>query len=401
MTIATNWEHAGQCAAGVRAAFDAIVDEKAYKLYTQNGKLSNEQYLAGYGNFGGKRAFGFSSSVINAKDYYDAIKNNSNFETIDTTDKNVEDILSILKRGDVLTWKGYVEKDGVRSVKQHIGIYQGNGILTSDHVEDLRIKDWIGQRYSKGYGLPQISRLKTELTELGDALSDINKYNYYQISKPTNISELKDYEYNNRKSQISYDNGMAIVIKYDDISNDDIKKQIKLERQKQIDSIGKISDYDMAKIKSIGYSEFYNDIKFGHELAGPVPLFKANYPKQTENITRTGMESDIINDKKEEVSYLRGIYEVLYSLVQRGIESNVSVYAPVVNNVMSGISTVESLTDMVGGFNIAGFLGDSNDVSSVAKGISGNKYVQLATKVLPGTGNIINMLSGEKWIRNK
>ena len=396
MTIATNWEHAGQCAAGVRAAFDAIVDEKAYKLYTQNGKLSNEKYLAGYGNFGGKRAFGFSSSVINAKDYYDAIKNNTNFNTIDTTGKDIKDILSLLKRGDVLTWKGDVVENGVRSVKQHIGIYQGNGILTSDHVEDLRRKDWIGQRYSKGYGLPQISRLKTELTEIGDALSDINKYNYYQISKPTNISELKDYEYNNRKSQISYDNGMAIVIKYDDISNDDIKKQIRIERQKQIDSIGKISDYDMAKIKSIGYSEFYKDIKFGHELAGPVPLFKADYPKQIENITRTGIDSDIINDKKEEVSYLRGIYEVLYSLVQRGIESNASVYAPVVNNVMSGISTVESLSDKLGGFNMLGMIGSSNTVSGIAKGISGNKYVQLAAKTLPGVGNFVNMLSGEK-----
>lgn len=439
MTIATNWEHAGQCAAGVRAAFDAIVDEKAYKLYTQNGKLSNEQYLAGYGNFGGKRAFGFSSSVIDAKDYYDAIKNNPNFNTIDTTGKDIKDILSMLKRGDVLTWKGDVVENGVRSVKQHIGIYQGNGILTSDHVEDLRRKDWIGQRYSKGYGLPQISRLKTELTELGDALSDI-KYNYYQISKPIDISEMDD-GYNNRPNRMFYNNGIPVFINYNhskDIEQfqqenpekfykaeygntegvslytkfkdfiadfgmylDNMERTLsKAYRQYQIDSIGKISDYDMAKIKSIGYSEFHEDIKFGHELAGPVPLFKADYPKQIENITRSGNDSkintDIINDKKEEVSYLRGIYEVLYSLVQKGIESNVSVYAPVVNNIMSGISTVESLGDKFGGFNMTGLLGSSNPVSGIAKGISGNKYVQLAAKTLPGVGNFVNMLSGEK-----
>lgn len=437
MTIATNWEHAGQCAAGVRAAFDAIVDDKAYKLYTQNGKLLDEQYLASYGNFGGKRAFGFSSSVIDAKDYYDAIKNNPNFETFDTTGKTIEDILSILKRGDILTWKGDVVENGVRSVKQHIGIYQGNGILTSDHVEDLRRKDWIGQRYSKGYGLPQISRLKTELTELGDALSDI-KYNYYQISKPIRISEMND-GYNNRFNSMSYNNGIPVFINYNyskDIEQfqqenpekiyksehdnskgvslytkfkdfiadfgmyfDNMERMLsKAYRQYQIDSIGKISDYDMAKIKSIGYSEFHKDIKFGHELAGPVPLFKAEYRKQTENITRTGLESDTNSNKKEEVSYLKEIYTVLYSLVQRGIESNVSVYAPVVNNVISGISTVESLSDRIGGINMAGFLGDSNNVSSVAKGISGNKYVQLAAKTLPGVGNFVNMLSGEKTL---
>lgn len=113
-----------------------------------------------------------------------------------------------------------------------------------------------------------------------------------------------------------------------------------------------------------------------------------------ESISRTGQieNNDIVNVNKEELSYVKGIFEA----VKDGVQSTVSVYAPVINNITSGISGVETITDAFGGFDMPSMLGSSNPISGIASGISGNKYVQLASKALPGVGNIVNMFSGKK-----
>lgn len=113
-----------------------------------------------------------------------------------------------------------------------------------------------------------------------------------------------------------------------------------------------------------------------------------------ESISRTGQieNNDIVNVNKEELNYVKGIFEA----VKDGVQSNVSVYAPVINNITSGISGMETITDAFGGFDMTSMLGSSNPISGIASGISGNKYVQLASKALPGVGNIVNMFSGKK-----
>lgn len=133
--VAENTNTVNECAKGYRMTLDKF---------------------AGGVEYAGKKLFDFDSSVVDANDYFRALANNKNFKTIAIDE--TKSLLSQLKVGDTLSW--WNGKQG-KEMKQHVGVYVGNGQLASDHIEDMKKRDWLKWRLDDGYGMPQVSRLAT------------------------------------------------------------------------------------------------------------------------------------------------------------------------------------------------------------------------------------------------
>lgn len=133
--VAENTNTVNECAKGYRMTLDTFAGGVAYA---------------------GKKLFDFDSSIVDANDYFRALANNKNFKTIAIDE--TKSLLSQLKIGDTLSW--WNGKQG-KEMKQHVGVYVGNGQLASDHIEDMKNRDWLKWRLDSGYGMPQVSRLAT------------------------------------------------------------------------------------------------------------------------------------------------------------------------------------------------------------------------------------------------